>query len=54
MNASQVARWLRKQGIEISNEGKGGHRALKNPANGKRSVLPTHGGAKQLGTGLEH
>ena len=52
MNASQFGRWLRKQGIEISNEGKGGHKALKNPANGKRSVLPTHGGAKQLGTGL--
>lgn len=52
MNADQFARYLKKLGIEIRNRSGGGHRDLFNPANGKWSQMPTHGGRKQLGTGL--
>lgn len=53
MNTSQFLRWLRSQGIIVHpSHGKGGHRALENPANGRTSMIPTHGGRKQLGTGL--
>lgn len=53
LNTDQFARWLRKQGIEIyPKKGGDGHRDLYNPATGKWSQLPTHGGRKQLGTGL--
>lgn len=52
MNADQFARWLRQQGVEISTQSGSGHRDLRNPANGKRSVLPFHGGRKQLGKGI--
>lgn len=31
-----------------------GHKILRNPANGRTSEIPTHGGAKQLGTGLRN
>ena len=51
MNSDQFGRWLKKQGVEItSKKSGGGHRALHNPANGKISELPTHGGSKQLRT----
>ncbi len=52
MNASQFERWLRKQGIEVKTQNGTGHKTLKNPATGQRSTLPTHGGRKQLKTGL--
>lgn len=52
MNASQFERSLRKQNIEVATKKGTGHKALLNPANGKTSILPTHGGKKQLGTGL--
>ncbi len=52
MNADQFERWLRKQGIEVQAKKGSGHKLLKNPANGKLSEIPKHGGRKQLGTGL--
>lgn len=52
MNSGQFERWLKKQGIEVKTSGATGHRKLYNPRNGKFSVMPTHGGAKQLGRGL--
>lgn len=52
MNASQLGRKLRKLGIVVSRKKGTSHRDLYNPTNGKYSQLPTHGGRKQLGTGL--
>ena len=53
MNSDQAERWLKKRGIVvIPRKGGGGHKDLENPANGLTSVLPTHGGRKQLGKGL--
>lgn len=52
MNSDQFARYLKKQGIEVISKQGTGHRDLYNPANGKWSQIPTHGGRKQLGTGL--
>ena len=52
MNANQFARWLRKQGIRVITKRGTGHRDLFNPANGRWSQMPVHGGRKQLGTGL--
>ena len=53
MNASQVERWLKRDfNIEASPMGRTGHVLLRNPANGKTSILPRHGGRKQIGTGL--
>ncbi|WP_299441149.1 type II toxin-antitoxin system HicA family toxin [uncultured Rhodospira sp.] len=52
MNADQFERWLRKQGIEVRDKKGTGHKFLLNPANGKTSQIPTHGGRKQLKTGL--
>ena len=52
MNSSQFGRWLKKRGIVIETMKGTGHQSLKNPANGQTSILPTHGGRKQLGKGL--
>lgn len=52
MNSDQFERWLRKQGIEVRTKKGGGHKFLINPANGKVSEIPTHGGRKQLKKGL--
>jgi mRNA interferase HicA len=49
MNSSQFRRWLAKQGCTFE-PGKGGHLIVRR--DGRMSVLPQHGGAKQLGTGL--
>lgn len=49
MNSDQFRRYLAKQGATFE-PGKGGHKIVR--LNGRTSVLPTHGGAKQLGTGL--
>lgn len=51
MNSDQFRRYLVKQGCTVEvGSGKGGHVLIRN---GERtSVLPTHGGSKQLGTGL--
>ncbi len=49
MNANQFKRWLAKHGCTFES-GKGGHLIVKR--DGRRSVLPMHGGRKDLGTGL--
>lgn len=51
MNSSQFRRHLAKFGCTFHPElGKGGHVLIRR---GERtSMLPTHGGSKQLGTGL--
>jgi predicted RNA binding protein YcfA (HicA-like mRNA interferase family) len=51
MNSGQFERWLRKHGVEVfPQRGGSGHKGLHNPANGKISVLPTHGaGASNSG-----
>lgn len=49
MNSSQAKRFLAKKGAKFS-PGKGGHLIVE--LNGRRSVLPQHGGSKDLGTGL--
>jgi len=49
MNSSQAKRFLAKKGATFS-PGKGGH--LHVTLNGKRAVLPQHGGSKEIGKGL--
>jgi mRNA interferase HicA len=49
MNSGQFKRWLRKQGCTFE-PGKGGHLIARRGA--RWSVLPMHGGRKQLGIGL--
>ncbi|MDB5724964.1 MAG: YcfA family protein [Novosphingobium sp.] len=49
MNSDQFRRYLAKQGCTFE-PGKGGHLIVRR--DGAMSVLPQHGGAKQLGTGL--
>ena len=49
MNSDQFRRYLAKQGCTFE-PGKGGHLIVRR--NGRMSVLPQHGGAKQLKTGL--
>jgi mRNA interferase HicA len=52
MNSDQFRRYLIKQGCIIdASSGKGGHVLVRRGE--LTSVLPTHGGAKQLGTGLK-
>jgi len=48
MNSDQFRRYLAKQGCTFE-EGKR-HTIVR--LNGRMSVLPRHGGSKQLGTGL--
>lgn len=49
MNSNQAKRYLTKKGCSFS-PGKGGHLLVE--FNGRRSVLPMHGGSKELGKGL--
>ena len=49
MNTSQFRRYLAKQGCTFE-PGKGGHLIARR--GDRTSVLPQHGGKKQLGTGL--
>jgi mRNA interferase HicA len=49
MNRSQAKRFLAKRGAVFS-PGKGGHLIVV--LNGKRSVLPQHGGSKEIGKDL--
>lgn len=49
MNSDQFRRYLAKQGATFE-PGKGAHLIVTR--NGRKSVLPQHGGKKQLGTGL--
>ncbi len=50
MNAGQFKRWLAKQGCTFE-PGKGGHLIVRH--DGKRTILPMHGGRKEIGKGLE-
>ena len=50
MNAGQFKRWLAKQGCTFE-PGKGGHLIVRR--NGKKTILPMHGGRKEIGKGLE-
>jgi mRNA interferase HicA len=51
MNSGEFKRYLEKQGCSFE-PGKGGHLKVRL---GKRStVLPMHGGGKEIGKGLEH
>jgi mRNA interferase HicA len=52
LNSSQFERELKKLGIQVISKQGTGHKDLYNPANGRWSQMPTHGGRKQLGTGL--
>lgn len=49
MNSRQFKKWLAKQGATFE-PGKGGHLIARLGA--LKSILPMHGGRKQLGTGL--
>jgi mRNA interferase HicA len=49
MNANQFKRWLARQGCGFQ-RGKGGH--LKVRRGERASVLPMHGGSKELPKGL--
>jgi mRNA interferase HicA len=51
MNSQQFRRWLVKQGCTVDpGKGKGGHVVVR--LSGRWTILPMHGGKKQLGTGL--
>jgi mRNA interferase HicA len=52
MNSDQFERWLKNRDIVIQTKSGTGHKVAINPANGKKSDIPTHGGRKQLGTGI--
>jgi mRNA interferase HicA len=49
MNSNQAKRYLARKGASFS-PGKGGHLIVT--LKDKRSVLPQHGGSKEIGTGL--
>ncbi|MFM9163665.1 MAG: type II toxin-antitoxin system HicA family toxin [Methylocystis sp.] len=49
INSGQAKRFLAKKGATFS-PGKGGHLIVT--LNGRRSVLPQHGGSKEIGKGL--
>ncbi|CAM3163719.1 hypothetical protein JHFBIEKO_3967 [Methylobacterium mesophilicum] len=49
VNSSQARRFLARHGCSFE-PGKGGHLIVRRE--GRMSVLPQHGGAKELGTGL--
>ncbi len=51
MNASELKRWLAKQGCIFENH-KGGSGHLTVRLGDRTSQLPMHGAAKELGTGL--
>ena len=52
-NSNQFERQLKKSyGIIVKTKKGTGHKILINPQNGKMSQIPSHGGRKQLGTGL--
>ena len=49
MNSRQFQNWLKKQGCKFY-PGKGGHKEAR--LGTRKSIVPTHGGKKQLGKGL--
>ena len=51
MNSSQFIRWLRREhGAVIEDKGGRHHKLAR--LGGRKAVIPTHGGQKQLGKGL--
>lgn len=51
MNASELKRWLAKQGCTFeTHRGGSGHLTVR--LGDRTSQLPMHGGSKELGTGL--
>lgn len=51
MTSAELLRWLRKQGCVIdTSRGKGGHVLVLR--GDRRTVVPTHGSGKELGSGL--
>ena len=51
MNAAELRRWLRRQGCTFeTHKGGGGHLTVRR--GNRKTQLPTHGGRKELGTGL--
>ena len=50
MNSNQFRRYLARKGCTFDTSGKGGHITVIR--GDRRAVLPTHGGSRQLGTGL--
>jgi mRNA interferase HicA len=51
MNASEMKRWLAKQGCTFeAKKGGSGHLIVRR--GDRKSELPMHGGGKELGTGL--
>ncbi|MFQ6017909.1 MAG: type II toxin-antitoxin system HicA family toxin [Kiloniellaceae bacterium] len=51
MTPAQFKRWLAKHGCTFE-PGKGGHLIVR--LKGRKSILPMHGGGKEIGKGLEH
>ena len=51
MNAAKLRRWLRRQGCTFETH-KGGSGHLTVRRGNRKTQLPTHGGRKELGTGL--
>jgi mRNA interferase HicA len=49
INSAQAKRFLARKGASFT-PGKGGHLIVT--LNGRRSVLPMHGGSKEIGKGL--
>lgn len=49
MNSAQFKRWLARQGCTFE-KAKGGHLTVRR--GDRASILPMHGGRKQLGRGL--
>ena len=50
MNTRQFRAWLRRQGCTFETKRGTGHMIVR--LGGQKSVLPMHGGSKQLGKGL--
>ncbi|EKE69417.1 MAG: type II toxin-antitoxin system HicA family toxin [Alphaproteobacteria bacterium] len=51
MNAKELKRWLKKQGCTFaSHKGGSGHLTVR--LGDRKTQLPMHGSAKELGTGL--
>ena len=50
MNATELKRWLKKQGCTFETKTGGGHLVVWRGK--RRSEIPMHGSRKELGTGL--
>ncbi len=50
MTSAELKRWLKTQGCSFSTQGKGGHVTVH--LGSRKTIRPTHGKDKDLGTGL--